>query len=223
MLMNPCCAGQPRHSPATGKTLSGSSRISATSAIRLRSTLIGQVPSPCRLGGQDAGLQSQRRVHGRVEKPFERAVLSRFAAQLTKTFEPPGVAEKHEKHRRGADPRHVGKQRSEAVAPIAVLQPQRRRLLEIRFRRSRKRRGQQQPHQRIGHGAGRYSGAACAASAPDAATDCPAPRRRGRRPGRTGRGVRLRSRSSSRSFFLRFRCRGEPAIATQRIQSQSLR
>jgi len=73
------------------------------------------------------------------------------AAQRPQSFEPLRIAEKHEEDRRRADPRHVGKERGEPVAPGAVLEPDHRRLLEIRFGRGRERRREQEAHQRIGH------------------------------------------------------------------------
>ncbi len=100
---------------------------------------------------QRAGLQRQRRIDRRVEEAFDGTVRLRMAAQFAEFFEPPHIAEKHQKHRRRADPRHVGKQHRQPVAPAAVLEPDHRSLLKIGFRGGRKGGGEQQPDQRFGH------------------------------------------------------------------------
>ncbi len=132
--------------------MSGSSRMSATSAMRLRSTLIGQVPSPSVSAARMQVCIASAASTVALKKPSSAPLSCGLAAQFAEPFEPPRVAEKDEKHRRRADPRHVGKQRGEPVAPVAVLQPQHRSLLEIGFRRGRERSRQQQPDQRIGDG-----------------------------------------------------------------------
>src|SRR6266540_347120 len=83
------------------------------------------------------GLQGERGIDRGVEEPFERAVRLFVAAQVADPLKPARVAEKQQKHRRGTDPRHVGKQRGDSVAPAAVPEPDRRGLLTIGFRGGR--------------------------------------------------------------------------------------
>ena len=132
--------------------MSGSSRMSATSAMRLRSTLIGQVPSPTVSAARMQVCNASAASTVALKKPSSAPLSCCLPRNSPSRSSRLRVAEKDEKHRRRADPRHVGKQRGEPVAPVAVLQPQRRSLLEIGFRRGRERSRQQQPDQRIGDG-----------------------------------------------------------------------
>src|SRR6202040_1002769 len=85
--------------------------------------------------------------------PREPAFLFVGAAQLADPLEAIGVAAKDQKYRRISDPRHVGHERREAIAALAVPDPNDAGLLEIRFRGGRKGCSQQQAQQGFGHGA----------------------------------------------------------------------
>src|ERR1051326_8794703 len=103
-----------------------------------------------RLGRENTGLQGERGVDGGVEEPFEGTVRLRVAAEVAELFEAARIAEKDEKHRRRGDPRPVWNQGAESIAASAVLHPDGRGLLKIRFRGGRERRGEQQAHERFG-------------------------------------------------------------------------
>ena len=94
---------------------------------------------PERLGRENAGLQGERGIDRGVEEAFQRAVRLFVAAHLAELFKAARIAEKDEKHRRRADPWHVRDQGGEPVAASAVLHPDDRGLLKIRFRRGRER------------------------------------------------------------------------------------
>ena len=152
-LTKPARAGYPTHRPATGKTWSGSARISATWSTLLRITLIGQQPSPADFGRENEGLQRQGGIDRGVEEALERAVGDGLAAKLPDALETARVAEKDEEHRRGADPGHRREQLADAGALAGVEHAQDGRLLEVGLGGRAERRGAEQLEQGIGrHG-----------------------------------------------------------------------
>ena len=94
--------------PATGKTPGGSSRSSLSFSTWLRTTLIGQQPSPSASAAVMNGLQHEARVDGGVHEHVERVVDERPPAQLEDPPHAAVIAAEDQEARGGGDERHVG-------------------------------------------------------------------------------------------------------------------
>jgi hypothetical protein len=86
-------------------------------------------------GGEDEGLQGERRVNGCVQECLEVSVGLWVIAQGADAIQPASVAAEDEECRRSRNPRHRRKVASDGCALRGILNLDDGDLLKVRFRR----------------------------------------------------------------------------------------